>query len=196
MHWQCWLFSGVYHARAEHKKHFHTFHHCHIAGGFIAAKFDSFAKQRNVATKGHGSFGEGGQCKIWSSSQVRQKRMRSELEKFNTNEMVGSFISLLLPYFWRWLSSQEGNLTSLHGVLGFGWHLVREEEREGKCPEIKEMVKSWVLWGNLAKNSSSFFCKILWAFWRKMNFKSNTGEGIHRGLHRSSAHRGHSNPKP
>ena len=29
-----------------------------------------------------------------------------------------------------------------HGDLGLGWHLVREEEREGKCPGTREKVET------------------------------------------------------
>jgi len=37
------------------------------------------------------------------------------------------------------LASQLG----FHGGLGFGWHLVREEEREGKCPGTREKVEEY-----------------------------------------------------
>ena len=38
---------------------------------------------------------------------------------------------------------KKGDIASqlgLNGDLGFGWHLVREEEREGRCPGTREKV--------------------------------------------------------
>ena len=34
-----------------------------------------------------------------------------------------------------------GSQFGLHGDLGFGWHLVREQEREGRCPGTREKVE-------------------------------------------------------
>ena len=39
------------------------------------------------------------------------------------------------------IASQLG----LHGDLGFGWHLVREGEREGRSPGTREKVEEFLL---------------------------------------------------
>ena len=46
------------------------------------------------------------------------------------------------------LASQLG----FDGGLGFGWHLVREEEREGKCPGTREKVNTHLASDFLYKN--------------------------------------------